>query len=87
MMPVETTSHGSSGAAKYLVNQHHLRGVDQSSRVNNAGVDAPQIMNNSNLNHSGGVAASSYAPGTQLAHHRYGGIGDKLKPLLDGNRY
>lgn len=73
--------HGSSGAARYLVNQLHLRPVETTR-----GVEAPKIlMNNSNHGNAGSTNASF------SGHHQIGsrmsGIGDKLRPLLEQNKF
>ena len=49
------TTHGSSGAAKYLANQLHLRPVD-----NQRGVDAPKIIANSNHVPSAATTSASF---------------------------
>ena len=80
---VEST-HGSSGAAKYLINQLHLRPVETTR-----GIEAPKILPNSNhgpsMPHQGNSHSFSGNSHGQMIGQR--GIGDKLRPLLEGSRF
>jgi len=92
---VEST-HGSSGAAKYLINQLHLRPVETTR-----GIEAPKILqtnsNNSNLSshhhhhHFQGQAQqnNSFSGSTTASTNQRlsGMISDKLRPLLEGSRF
>lgn len=87
---IESTQ-GSSGAAKYLINQLHLRPVE----TTRSGIEAPKIISNSNhhgASHQSNSHSFSGHHHHPHHHHHHGqlqqrmgsGIGDKLRPLLDG---
>ena len=63
---IENSMQGSSGAAKYLINQKHLRPVVDS--VGRNGMEAPKILPN-NSNHASATATTAASfQGSSVGH-------------------